>query len=109
MANPTGELGNMQNGIPSNYVEKKTRKIDLYTEPGDLNLHCPFCGTQVYDCTKKEPAAGCGHTKFAGAGSWDEVKHMADDDDLCFMSYESDSPNDEYVFLFREPEKPDSY
>lgn len=106
MTNPTGELGDMQNGSPSSEVEEKNRKIDLHTEPGDLNLHCPFCGTQVYDCTKKESVSACKHTKFAGAGSWEQVSRMADYDDLCFMSYESDSPNEEYIFLFSESEKP---
>lgn len=95
-----------QNGSSDDRRIKQIRQIDLFTEPGSLRLHCPFCGTQVFDCSKTEPLQTCQHTKFAGTGNWDSLKHMADKDDLCFMSYESDCPEEEYIFLFNEPERP---
>ena len=76
-------------------------RINLNSDPYQLELYCPFCGEHIVGSEGEGFSNTCGHTVCGGLDDPDEENII--DTDLVFVAHEGGPADRDHVFAFREP------
>jgi hypothetical protein len=77
-------------------------RIELNSDPYELELYCPFCGEQIIGTVEGEGfSETCEHTVCVGFD--DPGEEDIRDTDIVFVAYEGAPASREHIFAFREP------
>ena len=75
-------------------------RIQLQSDPYQLELYCPFCGKHVVGSSGEGFVDECKHMVSAGPdGDMEDVQET----DIVFSAFESAPANRDHEFVFREP------
>jgi hypothetical protein len=76
-------------------------RINLKSDPYDLELYCPFCGEHIIGSEGEGFSETCEHTICVGFDDPGEEEIIATD--IVFVAHEGAPGDRDHVFAFREP------
>lgn len=76
-------------------------RIELQTDPYQLDLFCPFCGKHIVGSEGEGFSDVCDHTICVGIDDPDEDNIL--NTDIVFVAHEGGPADRDHVFAFREP------
>jgi hypothetical protein len=76
-------------------------RIELQCDPYELELYCPFCGTNVVSSEGEGVVESCSHCVCLGLD--DDSEEDILDTDITFVAFEPAPACQEHIFAFREP------